>query len=1006
MTESAVEAAAGGKAKPSLMPGAQVRIRDEQWLIRKVTPTRSGEHMITVIGMSSFVRGTEAVFYSELEDEITTLDPKKTQLVGDDSPHHRRARLFLEAVIRKTALPQTEQGLALSDAFLLKRQRHQLRPAELALSMRNARPRILIGDVVGLGKTIEIGLLLAELIRRGRGERILVVTPAQVLEQFQREMWTRFSIPLVRLDGTGIERVQREIPAGRNPFAYFKRAIISVDTLKRDQYRAYLDRTEWDTVVIDECHNVVNKRTDNNRLARRLAGHTDALILASATPHNGKPESFAELIDMLDEAAIADPTNYDVKKLDHLYIRRTKTAKEVRDSLTGSWAPRGPSLPVKVKATDKERAVLAELAEHWIPRATETSSVSAHQLLPYRLFKSFLSSHRALTQTIETRIQTLAKKAKEAEASKKKPDPTITTETEALTRLQELTAKITDSDSAKRAGLVEVLRELGVGPGSDVRVVIFSESIPTLTWLAETVPAKLGFPRTTSEDEDKPWRGFHGAVEVMHGQLTTDDEDRSFTDRFGLRDDPLRLLFTGDVASEGVNLHQQCHQLIHYDLPWSLIRIEQRNGRIDRYGQAVSPEFRAIVLTADVAWRTDPETGEELPLDDHLVGRKLLEREEEAHRIEGSVEQVSGLYSGKEEEDRLTQDLIAGRTVDQSLRASRKESQGFMAAMYGNIGAAASNAAEVRTASVPTLFDSTESYFDEALRQICPMGPEQELTLRRESDGTIGFEPPADLRYRLRALPQSYLDEQGILPTTQREGRLRITFKEKHAQEQLQRALDSSGSQWPYVGFVSPLHPVVEWVTDKALASLRYDEAFVLAYRPDHAVATEIDGYRESDFEGPIFLVQGGFSNASGRPTVVEWMAIVGLPDTPRVLRVDNRFLTACGVGPEMSGRAEPIELDRLKRLVPLAIDEAERHLRGRHADYAKEIGELLAPHCARVKGWQEELFRLTRSGTQKHVRNTVAELEKLAENLTTSGEPLLRLLAVLEPLSAKGTTR
>ena len=161
--------------------------------------------------------------------------------------------------------------------------------------------------MVGLGKTLEIGLILAELIRRGRGDRILVVTPQQVLEQFQQELWTRFAIPLIRLDSVGIERIQREIPAGRNPFTYYKRIIISIDTLKNEgQYGHHLDNMHWDAVVIDESHNLIGESSLRNELARRLAQHTDALLLASATPHNGDAESFAELISMLDPAAIAD----------------------------------------------------------------------------------------------------------------------------------------------------------------------------------------------------------------------------------------------------------------------------------------------------------------------------------------------------------------------------------------------------------------------------------------------------------------------------------------------------------------------------------------------------------------------------------------------------------------------------------------------------------------------------------------------------------------------------
>ncbi|MFE9974044.1 SNF2-related protein [Streptomyces hirsutus] len=982
-------------------PGSQVLIRDELWLVRNSKDVGEDGWMVEVTGISSFVRGTDAVFYSRL-DAIQVLDPRETRLVPDDSPNHRRGRLFLEAVMRKTFLPQTEHGLALADGFLMDQQVHQLRPAELALSLeKNPQPRILIADVVGLGKTLEIGVLLAELIRRGRGERILVVTPQHVLEQFQRELWTRFAIPLVRLDSTGIQRIQQDIPAGRNPFAYFKRAIISVDTLKSDVYAHHLEHTNWDAVVIDESHNLVNRGTKNNELARLLARKTDALVLASATPHNGRAESFAELIKMLDEAAIANPSKYEVKDLEHLYIRRTKTTAEVRDSLKGAWADRGPSQPIHVTAGEKELAVFQELATRWIPADPDQPSVSRHQLVPYQLLKSFLSSHKALLETVKTRLKTLdkqptAESAQGGQRPARPVDPAVReaarqAERAALLDLRDVAERIQDNDSAKLAALVDELRAMGVGPGSETRVVVFSERIPTLKWLAEAVPTALGFRRGADPDENKPWLAFGGAVQVMHGDATSDEEQQAIVEKFGLRDDPVRILFTGDVASEGVNLHQQCHRLIHFDLPWSLIRIEQRNGRIDRYGQQHRPEFRALILTSDIPWRTDETTGEPRTLDDRLVGEKLLKREEKAHKIEGSVEAVTGLYRAKEEENRLTQDLIAGRTVEESIKQSQQGGAAFLSGLLGQVGAVPEYP-EVRRAYVPRLFSSTADYFDEALRQVCRPNPEDQLSMRRDDDGTIAFEPPRDLLYRLKALPKSYLEEQRIMPRNTEPGRMRITFSKDLADRRLKAARESSKSQWPNVSYVTDVHPVLDWLTDKVLVEVGRHQAPVLA----------------ASVDSPTFLVQGICSNALGRPTIVAWMAVHGDPDDLQVTPLTPEVLEDYGVGPTMPGRAAPRDLGGLTELVPAAIDRAEQHLRDLKEAYGEEIEAILAPSRKRVVHWQQEAM-FSSDGTGKRGVNLSASRRlSLLNSLQTTGEPMLRLLAVLEPLNAAegGTDR
>lgn len=254
-------------------------------------------------GISELVRDSDAVFFTGL-DAIEPIDPARTRLVPDNTPGFRRSRLWLEALLRRTPLEATDARLAVGHRGLLDELVFQRRPAALAL--QNLRPRILVADAVGLGKTLEIGMLLAELIRRGRGERICVITPRAVLEQFQQELWTRFAIPLVRLDSDGILQIRQEVPATRNPITFYKRVIISIDTLKNPRrYRHHLQDHRWDVVVIDECHNGVNPGTQNFRLAELLASRTDALILTSATPHNGKPESFARLINLLDPTAIA-----------------------------------------------------------------------------------------------------------------------------------------------------------------------------------------------------------------------------------------------------------------------------------------------------------------------------------------------------------------------------------------------------------------------------------------------------------------------------------------------------------------------------------------------------------------------------------------------------------------------------------------------------------------------------------------------------------------------------
>ena len=130
----------------------------------------------------------------------------------------------------------------------------------------------------------------------------------------------------------------------------------------------------WDAVVIDESHNLIGESSLRNKLARRLAPHTDALLLASATPHNGDAESFAELISMLDPAAIADKRQYEPKDIEHLYIRRTKISPEVTNEIGGKWRERGPSQAGPLPGHPEGGAGLRRAHRHLARRATPQES--------------------------------------------------------------------------------------------------------------------------------------------------------------------------------------------------------------------------------------------------------------------------------------------------------------------------------------------------------------------------------------------------------------------------------------------------------------------------------------------------------------------------------------------------------------------------------------------------------------------------------------------------------
>lgn len=931
----------------TITPGDIIDVRDEQWIVRKVAESADG-HALTVTGVSDLVRGTEAVFYTALETDTLRLhDALDVTPLPDTSPKMRTSRVALESALRSTPVAMYSPDIAVASRALADPLDYQISAVRRALSS-GVSPRILLADAVGLGKTLEIGMIVSELIARGRGERILVVTPRHVLEQFQQELWNRFALPLVRLDSAGVAKVRQKLPASRNPFTYFPRIIASIDTLKSPRYAAQLQEMSWDIVVIDEIHNAVNSATLNNELARILAPRAESVIFASATPHNGNEDSFRELLTLLDPLAVRPDGTIDTDIADSLVIRRHRGSEEVAQVVGEKWATRAAPRIELVDASPAEDAVAGELQRRWIE-----GRVAENQLFAWTLVKAFLSSPAALAQTIEERQRRSSNAA----------------EIQALDDLATLNEAVTSSTSAKLDRLLAYLREIGVGHAKPERVVIFSERVATLNWLASALTEALGLGR----DE----------IAVMHGALS-DEEQMDLIARFKQKHSRLRILVTGDVASEGVNLHAQCHHLVHFDIPWSLIRLQQRNGRIDRYGQTHSPVITSLILAP---------TNEALPGEVQVLSR-LLEREHEAHEVLGDAAPLMGYYSERREEQAIRDLLRRGGDVDEIVPAATD--------VAGTIGDDTPSWALFLTAPAPASTSETETLHEAGPDTLYPLGNvdfvEDALTeafvadpqaapqaggcgWRREGNGVAELVPPPDLQRRFEVLPTDYVKERHladrlVLATTKAKGRA-----------SLEEARDGQ-TAWPAAHFLGPLHPVSSWAAERA--QIRHDVTDL------PVVAGEVDA--------PSVLFVATITNRSGQ-TMSRMFAHVDFTAygaVPEVVAQASQWLRDVGV-PDTNFTPATIDTEAVRRLVREAADILSPTVYATIDVAARASRDRVDEWLDRARAWEDAASR-TRStrGLERRrslVRSRRDQVEAMATSATSRAyASMIRPLLVLLP--------
>ena len=828
--------------KLPIAPGARVEARDEEWIVRSIRAEAKDVDAVQVIGVSELVRGREAIFLTDL-DTVKVLRPEETELVEDKSSTYRKSRLYLESLLRRT--PPTDSKIHLGHLAAIDPVNYQLEPAALALSQ--LRPRILMADGVGLGKTVEVGILLTELMRRGRGRRILVVAMKSILEQFQEELWARFTIPLVRLDSVGIRRVQSKIPSNMNPFHYFDRVIISIDTLKNaGKYRQYLEQCHWDCIVVDECQHIAmrTKTKGGNGSQRAALGNLlsrtcDSLILTSVIPHDGSARSFASLMRLLEPTAIADEESFTREDVDHLFLRRFK--KDVAYQLAEVFPEREDETQ-RVHASPEEDAFLTAIQEAEFQTISGKKSGSGGVLFRTTLLKAFLSSPAACISTLNERMRHKHMDVENLEADAR---ARAVADRQTLEHLRDLAEAVTKPKFTKYGKLVEMLREHGVqGKVASDRVVIFSERIDSLRYLEEHLAADLKL---------KP-----GQIETFHGTLN-DQRQMELVKSFGTENSKVRVLLASDAAAEGINLHYYCHRLIQFDLPWSLITMVQRNGRIDRFGQKNTPYIHYLLtVSGDDEIQGDLRVLERLIAKEAQVTKNLGDAACLMNLHQKAEKQEISLEAAEEEEIALViqGEKSAEEVLPDEPRAETESGEpDWFQELFGDTSAEAS--LDVTPAESVSLFPNDLAFAREALAETV----EGASTYVRWLDNLDGFDiaPPKDLLQRYEYLPDELLKGRD---------RFRLTIDRKRVMEGLQKAREDD-SQWPEWELLWPQHPIFEWLDDQVLAAFGRHEAPVLRVSQGLEPGTS------------AFLFQGLYSNKRSQPMIVKWFAVPFKNDEP-----------------------------------------------------------------------------------------------------------------------------
>ncbi|BAZ33785.1 helicase domain-containing protein (plasmid) [Cylindrospermum sp. NIES-4074] len=608
-------------------PGSIVSCRSRQWV---VLPDEN-QDLIRLRPLSGHEEELVGIYrHLDLENLEAATFPHPT---ADSIKDHTAAVLLMDAarhLLRSGAGPFRCLG-----RLSLRPRPYQLVPLLMALRLETVR--LLIADDVGIGKTIEAGLIARELLDRGEVRRIAVLCPPHLCDQWQQELREKFHIDAVVVRSGTASKLERAIPNGSHVFSYYRHIIVSLDYAKAERRRASFITHCPDLVIVDEAHTCTRpgsksaSQQQRHHLIQQIAEKTDRhLLLLTATPHSGIEESFLSLLGLLkpefENLTLDKLTEKERDKLaSHFIQRRRADVKLWLGNETPFPERQSDEEPYKlskeykqlfeevynfarglVKTTTKEMTHAQRRGRYWsalaLIRCVMSSPAAAVATLNRQVSKSgdgslltdldedLMSSYvydpTDQEQAVDASPTVVIEQGQQSygEADKRK----LRTFIQAASKLQG------EKDQKLQACIAYIQTLLA----NNYNPIIWCRYIATANYLADALKQKL-------EKKGSEQRGGRvsrlvatanpqGQIRVIAitGELSEDEREIRLQE---LKSYPQRVLVATDCLSEGVNLQSHFSAVIHYDLPWNPNRLEQREGRIDRYGQT-APQVKSCLL--------------------------------------------------------------------------------------------------------------------------------------------------------------------------------------------------------------------------------------------------------------------------------------------------------------------------------------------------------------------------------------------------------------------------